>query len=44
MQRVEQQTGENEALQRRIERLDGQVTHLAEYYRTLDAKSRGRWI
>ena len=33
-QRVEQQTEENEALQRRIEWLDEQVTRLAEYYGT----------
>ena len=41
---VEQQTAENEALQRRIERLDGQVTSWIEYFGTLAARSRGRWI
>ena len=37
MQRVERQIGENEASRRRIERLDGQVTRLAECYGTLAA-------
>ena len=36
-ERVEGQSGENEALQMRIERLDGQVTRLAECYGTLAA-------
>ncbi len=35
--RVERQTEENEASQMRIERLDGQVTRLAECYGTLAA-------
>ena len=35
--RVERQSTENEALQMRIERLDGQVTRLAECYGTLAA-------
>ncbi len=33
-QRVEQLSAENEVLQRQIERLDVQVTRLAEYYGT----------
>ena len=36
-ERVERQSAENEALQTRIERLDGQVTRLAECYGTLAA-------
>ena len=35
--RVERQSAENAALQMRIERLDGQVTRLAECYGTLAA-------
>ncbi len=42
--RVERRAAENEALQRRIERLDGQVTSWIEYFGTLAARSRGRWI
>ena len=33
-QRVERLSAENDTLRRQIERLDGQVTHLAEYYGT----------
>ncbi len=33
-QRVERLSSENEVLQRQIERLDGQVARLAEYYGT----------
>ncbi len=37
------QSAENEGLQRQIERLDGQVTRLAEYYGTsAAARPRGR--
>ena len=43
-QQVEQQAAESEPLQRQVERLDEQVTRLAECYRTLAARSRGRWI
>ena len=32
-----------EALRRQVERLDGRMTPLAEYYRTLAATWRGRW-
>lgn len=35
--RIERQTEENKALQMRIERLDGQVTRLAECYGALAA-------
>ena len=41
-QHAERQSGENEVLQRQIERLDGQVTRLAEYYGTsAAARPRG---
>ena len=44
-QHAERQSGENEALQRRIERLDGQVTRLAEYYGTSTvARPSGRGL
>ena len=33
-----------EALQRQLERLSGQVTRLAQDYRTLAARLPGRWI
>ena len=36
-QHAERQSGENEVLQQQIERLDGQVTRLAEYYGTSTA-------
>ncbi len=40
---VERQTGENDTLRRRIERLDEQVTRLTEYYGTSAAvRPRGR--
>ena len=42
-QRVERQTARSETLQRQVERLDGQMTRLAEYYRRAE-RSRGRWI
>ena len=42
--RVEQQTARSETLQRQIERLDGRMTRLAEYFRTLAERSGGRWI
>ncbi len=42
--RVERQTAQSETLQRQVERLDEQVTRLAECYRTLAATSPGRWI
>ena len=42
-QHAERQSGKNEVLQRQIERLDGQVTRLAEYYGTSTAaRPRGR--
>ena len=42
-QHAERQSGENEVLQQQIERLDGQVTRLAEYYGTSTAaRPRGR--
>ena len=37
------QSEQVEALQKQIERLDGQVTRLAECYGTLAATLRGRW-
>ena len=41
-QHAERQSGENEVLQRQIERLDGQVTRLAEYSGTSGvARPRG---
>ncbi len=43
-QQVERLSAENEALRRRIERLDGQVTRWADYFGTLAARSRARWI
>ena len=43
-QRVEQQTAQSETLQRQVERLDGQMTRLAEYYSTHAATPRGRPI
>ena len=43
-QRVERQAARSETLQRQVERLDGRMTRLAEYYRTLAERSRGRWI
>ena len=42
-QRFEQQAAENATLRRQFERLDGQVTRLAQDYRTLAATLRGRW-
>ena len=40
---VERQTGENDTLRRRIERLDDQVTRLTEYYGTsATVRPRGR--
>ena len=40
---VERQTGENDTLRRRIERLDEQVTRLTEYYGTSGVvRRRGR--
>ena len=41
-QRVEQLSAENEALQRQIERLDVQVTRLAEYYGTSRRRETAR--
>ena len=37
------QSEQVEALQKQIERLDGQVTRLGECYGTLAATLRGRW-
>ena len=42
-QRFEQQAAENETLRRQFERLDGQMTRLAQDYRTLAATLCGRW-
>ncbi len=42
-QRVERLTADNEALQQRIERLSGQVTYLAQDYRTLAERLREPW-
>ena len=42
-QRFEQQAAENATLRRQFERLDGQVTRLAQDYETLVAILRGRW-
>ena len=41
---VAQQTVQSETLRKQVERLDGQVTHLAERYRMFAATSPGRWI
>ena len=35
------QSEQVEALQRQVERLEGRMTRLADYYRTLAARSRG---
>ncbi len=43
-QRVERQTAQSETLQRQVERLDGRMTRLAEYCRTLAERSSRRWI
>ena len=43
-QQVGQQAGDNATLRRQFERLDGQITHLAQDYRTLAATLRGRWM
>ena len=37
------QSEQVEALQKQIERLDAQVTRLAECYETFGVASRGRW-
>ena len=42
--RVEQQTAQSATLQRQVERLDEQMTRLAEYCGKLAALSRGRSI
>ena len=42
-QRTEQQSAENATLRQRIERLDGQVSGLAQDYRTLAETLRGPW-
>ena len=42
-QHFEQQSAENATLRRQFERLDGQMTRLAQDYRTLAAILRGRW-
>ena len=42
-QRIEQQAAERATLRRQFERLDGQMTRLAQDYRTLAATLRGRW-
>ena len=42
-QRVEQQAAESATLRRQFERLDGQITHLAQDYETLAAMLRGHW-
>ena len=42
-QHFEQQSAENATLRRQFERLDGQMTRLAQDYRTLATTLRGRW-
>ena len=42
-QRLEQQAVENASLRRQFERLDGQVTRLAQDYETLAAMLRELW-
>ena len=42
-QRIERLSAENEVLRRQFERLDGQVTSLAQDYRTLAETLRGLW-
>ena len=42
-QRIEQQAAERATLRRQFERLDAQMTRLAQDYRTLAATLRGRW-
>ena len=42
-QRIEQQAAENATLRRQFERLDGQVTRLAQDYETLAATLRELW-
>ncbi len=39
----EQQAAESATLRRQFERLDGQMTHLAQDYATLAAMLRGLW-
>ncbi len=41
---VEEQTVQSETLREQVERLDGQVTSWTDYFGTLAARSRGRWI
>ena len=41
---VERQTVQSETLREQVERLDGQVTSWTDYFGTLAARSRGRWI
>ena len=41
---VEQQTVQSETLRKQVEQLDGQVTRWTDYFGTLAARSRGRWI
>ena len=43
-QQVEQQAARSATLQRQVERLNERMTRLAEYCRTLAARSSGRWI
>ena len=38
------QSKQVEALQRQVERLEGRMTRVAEYYETLATRSRGPWI
>ena len=40
---VEQQAADSAILRRQFERLDGQMTHLAQDYETLAAMLHGRW-
>ena len=42
-QRIERLSAENEVLRRQFERVDGQVTSLAQDYRTLAETLRGLW-
>ena len=38
------QSDQVEALQRQVERMEERMTRLADYYRTLAARSRAPWI
>ena len=42
-EQAQQQAAQVEALGRQVAQLDGQVTHLAQDYKTLAETLRGRW-